>query len=139
MLMTFSNWQVMTRSELMEPFCWRRLRLFQPSMGVSPTTKATVQHITTASPARRRVTTHLYLQTKHPVSRLPTRAGAIVHHCTASGSLPTKCCPTCRTYVNLFFFVQCQRQDLNPTAAFLGTKLKMTWGCFLCSDFISTL
>ncbi|TNN82892.1 hypothetical protein EYF80_006849 [Liparis tanakae] len=51
------------RSELMEPFCWRPFRLFQPNMGVSPTMKATVQHITTASPARRGVTTRLYLQT----------------------------------------------------------------------------
>lgn len=52
----------------MEPFCWRRLRLFQPSMGVSPTMKATVQHITTASPARRGVTTRLYLQEQTHVS-----------------------------------------------------------------------
>lgn len=58
------------RSELMEPFCWRRLRLFQPNMGVSPTMKATVQHITTASPARRGVTTRLYLQTQHHVSTI---------------------------------------------------------------------
>lgn len=62
MLMTFSNWQVITRSELMEPFCCRRFRLFQPSIGVSPTTKATVQHATTARPALRGVTTRLYLQ-----------------------------------------------------------------------------
>lgn len=59
------------RLALMEPFCWRRLRLFQPNMGVSPTTKATVQHTTTARPARRGVTTRLYLQTQQCVSALP--------------------------------------------------------------------
>lgn len=65
--MTVSNWQVMIRSGLMwEPFCCRRHRLFQPSIGVKPTMNDTVQHSTTASPALRGVTTRLYLQRQKP-------------------------------------------------------------------------